>query len=92
EAPVATRPLLGVAKWNNELWVAAGRLGLFKRTDKGKLECVKPNLRAVDLDARKDLIISCDDMIATTKTGKSFTATGQDCLLKQRKGKKLGRF
>lgn len=92
EPSVPVRPLLGVAKWNNELWVAAGRRGLLKRTAKGELECVKPNLRAVDLDARKDLIIACGDMIATTKTGKSFTATGQDCLLKQRARKKLGRF
>jgi hypothetical protein len=93
EGPVPGMPLLGVAKWKKGLWVAAGQFGLFKRVGtKNKLECVKPNLWAVDLDARKNLLISCKDFIVETTDGKAYMAFGRDFLLKHRAGKKLGRF
>ncbi|QSQ11627.1 hypothetical protein [Myxococcus landrumensis] len=93
EGPVPGMPLLGVAKWKKGLWVAAGQFGLFKRVGtQNKLECIKPNLWSVDLDARQDLLISCRDFIAATTDGKKFMAGGKDSLMKARAGKKLGKF
>jgi hypothetical protein len=93
EGPVPGMPLLGVAKWKKGLWVAAGQFGLFKRVGtKNKLECVKPNLWAVDLDARGNLLISCKDVIIHTADGKVFQGSGKNVLLNNRAGKKLGRL
>ncbi|MFY1829224.1 hypothetical protein ACN47A_25120 [Myxococcus fulvus] len=93
ESPVRGMPLFGVAKWKGELWVAAGQFGLFKRVDtQNRIECIKPNLWSVDIDARQDLIISCRDFIATTVDGKNFIAGGRDMLTKLRAGKDVGKF
>ncbi|AGC41706.1 hypothetical protein MYSTI_00348 [Myxococcus stipitatus DSM 14675] len=93
ESPVPGMPLLGVAKWKKKLWVAGGRFGLFKwMENQNTLKCIKPNLRAVDLDARQDLLISCEDFVAVTSDGRTFIAGGRDALMKLRKGKKLGRL
>lgn len=91
EGPVQGMPLLGVAKWKEELWVAAGQFGLFKRVGtQNKIECIKPNLWAVDLDARQNLLISCKDIIATSVDGKAFAANGREFLLRARAGVSLG--
>ncbi|MCP3065267.1 hypothetical protein LXT21_41490 [Myxococcus sp. K38C18041901] len=91
ESPVPGMPLFGVAKWKKGLWVAAGQFGLFKRVgNQNKLECIKPNLPAMGLDARKNLLISCRDRIAESADGKAFTSGGKDFLLTSRAGNKLG--
>lgn len=91
ECPRKGLPLLAVAKWKNELWVAGGQLGLFKRKGKSnELECVKPNLTANGFDARENLLISCGDRISNTADGKSFFSSGQGFLAQLRTGKALG--
>ncbi|WP_342378043.1 hypothetical protein NVS55_01775 [Myxococcus stipitatus] len=93
EGPVPGMPLLGVAKWKKGLWVAAGQFGLFKRVgSQNKIECIKPNLGAVDLDARKNLVISCRDKIAESADGKAFSSGGREFLMRRREGKKLGKL
>ena len=90
EGPGLPGPLACVAKFGGDLWVGAGQLGLFKRQGTtGRFDCVKPNLHAVDFDARERLLISCDDMIASTD-GQAFKATGKDWLAKMRSSKDLG--
>jgi hypothetical protein len=86
-------PLLGVAKWNKELWVAAGQFGLFKRVGtQNTLECIKPNLHATGLESGQQLLICCKDMIVSTADGQRFRGSGKDFLLQDRKGKELGRL
>ncbi|WP_342378044.1 hypothetical protein NVS55_01780 [Myxococcus stipitatus] len=93
EGPVPGMPLLGVAKWKKGLWVAAGQFGLLKRVgSQNKLECIKPNLWSVDLDARKNLVVSCRDRISESADGKAFASVGQEFLLDTRAGKKLGKL
>jgi hypothetical protein len=93
EGPVAGMPLLAVAKWKKDLWVAAGQFGLFKRVGaQNKLKCVKPNLVSVDLDVRENLIISCRNMIVETEDGKAFSALAGDPVLEGRENIPLGRF
>jgi hypothetical protein len=93
QCPVPSQPLLAVAKWHGELWVAGGQLGLFKRKGiSNELELIKPNLKCSDFDIRKNLVIACRDMIAHTADGKSFSAVGQGALLEHRARSPLGKF
>ncbi|MCP3065266.1 hypothetical protein LXT21_41485 [Myxococcus sp. K38C18041901] len=93
ESPVPGMPLFGVAKWKKGLWVAAGQFGLFKRVgSQNKIECIKPNLWAVDLDARKNLLVSCRDRVSESADGKAFMSLGQEFLLESRAKKKLGKI
>jgi hypothetical protein len=88
--PSSDWPLHDVAKWNGELWIAAGPFGLMRRVGiSSDLEVVKPNLRATALDARQDLVVTCDDMIAGTGDGKDFRAAAKDSLKQARAGKPL---
>ncbi|WP_224372275.1 hypothetical protein [Hyalangium versicolor] len=92
EAPgPGPKPLLGVAKWNKELWVAAGQAGLFKRVGTGnQLECIKPNLWATGLEVGQQLLICCKDVIVSTADGQRFRGSGKNYVLQKRKGKALG--
>ena len=93
ESPVSGMPLLAVARWKKDLWVAGGQFGLFKRVGtQNKLKCVKPNLRAVDLDVRGNLLISCEDVIVETADGKAYTGFDSDPVLEMRAGNALGEF
>ncbi|MCP3098219.1 hypothetical protein LZ198_04920 [Myxococcus sp. K15C18031901] len=91
EGPVPGMPLFAVVKWKEELWVAAGQFGLFKRVGtQNQIECIKPNLSAVGLDARKNLLISCKDRISESADGQAFFSSGRDFLLNARAGTALG--
>lgn len=93
EAPVDGMPLLGVAKWKKELWVAGGQFGLLKREGtQNKLTVVKPNLWAVDLDARAKLVICCKGIIGETANGKDFLGFGKGLLQETRDGEPVGKF
>jgi hypothetical protein len=88
--PIADWPLHAVAKWKGELWVAGGPAGLLRRVGAtSRLEAVKPNLRATALDARGELVVTCDDMIAGTADGQGFWAIGDGSLEQARAGKDL---
>jgi hypothetical protein len=67
-------PLYGVAKFRGDVWVGAAVHGLMKR-QKNDLVTVKPNIPASVLDARVNLLISSQTMIAETKDGKNFTGS-----------------
>jgi hypothetical protein len=93
EGPVPGMPLLAVAKWKKDLWVAAGQFGLFKRVGtQNKIKAIKPNMRAVDFETRGKLLITCRDFIGETEDGKEFDGAGDDYLLQQRAGIPLGKF
>ena len=67
-----------VAKWNDELWVAVSRLGLWKRTGKtNKFVAAKKALSAVSLEAREQLVVGYFDGIASSTDGATFDAYGQ---------------
>ncbi len=69
--------LQGVAKWGDQLWIAASRLGLWRRTGvSAQFECVDPKLTAVALDVRGDLVVGCDDSIGSSTDGISFKVRG----------------
>lgn len=74
-----------VAKWNDQLWVGAGRLGLLRRKGKSrKFESVKPNIDCVAMDARDELVMCCEGMIAGTPNGTDFAGYGVDVVLTER--------
>lgn len=74
-----------VAKWQGELWVGAGRLGLFRRIGTSRdFESVKPNIDCVAMDARDELVMCCDSMIAGTANGTDFAGYGVNLVLEER--------
>lgn len=77
-------PYTSVVKWNDQLWVGGGPQGLLRRIgNTNQLELVKPNIRAVCLEARAgSLLITADNMIAGTMDGQSFRAAAIDMLHK----------
>jgi hypothetical protein len=82
-----------VAKWNGDLWVAASRLGLWRRIDKGnQYDCVKDNLVPVSLDVRGELLAGCEDGIGSSLDGKSFAFSAESSVLDARDGKDLCDF
>jgi|GEM_PF-6193940 len=83
-----------VAKFAGELWVGAGRLGLWKRKEKtNEYECLKPNIAAVSLDTRgKEMVIGGHTFIAWTLDGKAFKTTGIDVVANQRGESDFGDF
>jgi hypothetical protein len=91
ECPVPGMALQAVAKWKGELWVGGGQLGLYKRVGTtSKLKNIKPNVKANSFDVREKLVIGCQDFIAETADGKSFSASGEDVLTEARDNKELG--
>lgn len=65
--------LSGVAKWNDELWVATGGpLGLCKWDGSDALVSIKDNLQALQLDARDDLVMITRTHVVGTADGQLF--------------------
>jgi len=90
QGPGPGTPLLGVGKWMDQLWVAAGPFGLLRRIGHSdRLESIKDKLRASSFDTRSDLLITADDTIGGTPDGVAFKGVGRDSLLKIRQGKAL---
>jgi len=76
-------PIWDVAKHSGELWLAGDAQGLLRLKDaSNEVEVVKPNVKAISFDARRDLIITCSDMIACTTDGINFRASGMGMLEK----------
>jgi hypothetical protein len=76
-----TGPLWDVAKFRDELWLAGDQSGLLRVKGRTKeVEAVKPNVKALSFDARKELLISCSNMIVGTADGKKFMSAGQSSL------------
>ncbi len=70
-----SRPLRCVAKWHGAVWVGEdGELGL-SVLEGDALVSRKPNLRALQLDARRDLLIGCEDVVAATANAERFRGT-----------------
>ncbi len=61
-------PLYGVARFKDQLWVAAGTRGV-GRVKGGAIEIVKPKIHATSFDARRGLVAACYDQIAWTDDG-----------------------
>ena len=64
-------PLFGVAKWKEEVWVAAEEQGVMKLAAP-KLVPMKPNIKATGLDARGDLLVSSPAVVAGTADGTAY--------------------
>jgi len=78
-------PLLDVAKFKGEVWVAGGEEGLLRlKGGTNELECVKPNIEAKSFDVRGNLLITTKDFIAQTVDGVKFQARGRDAFEKSR--------
>jgi hypothetical protein len=90
-APAPKGPLLAVAKWNDELWVAGGGKGLCKRDGKkNKLKVVKPNAKANSFCVGEKLLIGTEDFIGETADGENFQGAGAGFLQQVRDGFDLG--
>ena len=90
QGPGPGSPLLGVAKWNDRLWIAAGPFGLLRRvgtTD--QLEVYKEKILATSFDVRKNLVVTTPNNIWSPVDGDKFKGAGRDMLLNQRAGKRL---
>lgn len=93
EGPGLPGPLHAVAKWNDHLWVGAGKFGLLRRVGKtDKLESFKPKVLAEHFDVRKELVATCPTLIGFTLDGSDFNGGGVDMLRKLRSGKALRDF
>ncbi len=87
------QPLTAVAKWKDQLWIGASTYGLMRKAEKtDKLEVVQPYVRPNAIDARGNLLVSCEDRILETADGKTFTTVEIKKYTDLRKGKKLGDF
>lgn len=75
-----------VAWWHDELWVAGGRLGLLRRVGRtDRLEVVDNGMVGTGggptrLDARRDLVVTYRDRIASTADGAAWSHYGDDSL------------
>lgn len=82
-----------VAKYADQLWVGASRLGLWQRKgESAEYVCLKPNIAAVSFDARKDLLIGAETMMAWTADGQKFKGEGGGYVATTREGFPLGSF
>jgi hypothetical protein len=82
-----------VAKWGGELWIGAGRLGLWRRLGSSdQFECVKPNVDATHFDARWDMVITCKERISGTADGASFFSIGSGAVQNIRAACPLGQL
>jgi hypothetical protein len=83
--------LYAVAKWRGELWIGGGPQGLFKRVaNTRQLDLIKPNVKAVSLDARQTLVMGTEDWVCGTSDGQTFQAAGANFLREARAGRQLG--
>jgi hypothetical protein len=88
-------PLLDVAWWRGELWIAGGRLGLLRRVGRGDaLEVVDNGMLGTGsgptrLDARRDLVVTYRDRVAGTADGKAWARYGRDSLGAAYDGRRL---
>ncbi len=82
-----------IAWWHGALWIAAGRLGLW-RLDPGESApvCVRDDCDPRSLDARADLLFATSTLIASTADGKRFEAAGKDFVFHARGDAALGAF
>ncbi len=65
-------PISAVTRWGGDIWVASlGELGLCKLEDRS-LSSQKPNLRALGLDGRTELVLCTLDAVISTADGESF--------------------
>ncbi len=82
-----------IAWWHDALWIAAGRLGLWRMAlDEGAPVCVRDDCDPRSLDARGDLLFATSTLIASTADGTRFEAAGKDFVLHARGDAALGAF
>jgi len=80
-----------VAVWKGELWIAASRLGLWKRNGKSrKLVQVKEKVLAVSLDVRQDLVVAHFDGLCSSDDGRRFFSFGDGYISEMMAGRPLG--
>ncbi len=76
----AKAPLLGVAMLGKDLWVGGGENGLYRRKQK-KLEVVKDNLEAEQMEGRKGLVVSANDFAGSSVDCKGFNGPEADAVI-----------
>lgn len=76
--------LFAVAKFLDTLYIGAGPLGAFRRVGGGDVvEHFKPKwIGAAHIDARQELVITCDHMIVGSVDGEKFKGVGVNLLHK----------
>ncbi len=78
-------PLYDVGRWRGALWIAGGRRGLFRLVDRrDELEPVAPDVGAVAIETRGDLLVLADDCLTVSSDGSDFRITCRDVLLAER--------
>lgn len=79
--PLGATPFSSVAKFNGEVFIGANAIGLMKRAPGGgAVEEFKPNIGAVFMEVRENLIVACDNKICGSTDGQSFFATAEGAL------------
>lgn len=81
-------PLHAVAKWRDELWLAAGSDGLLRRHGRtNRLAPATGSVRmATSLDARDRLVVGCRDEVAETADGVRWSVMASHALARARAG------
>ncbi len=75
--PLGATPFSSVAKFRGEVYIGANDVGLMKRASAGgAVEEFKPKLGAVHIEARDNLIITCDNRVAGSLDGSRFFSIG----------------
>ncbi len=71
-------PLVGVARFQDALWLGGEEKGLLRLPGKDQaIECVKPKVPARYLDAREQLLMATDEIVVATADGQQFTGRGR---------------
>jgi hypothetical protein len=72
-------PLVGVARWQGDVWLGGESAGLLRLKGKSKkIEVVKPNIPTRYFESREQLLIANPEHIIFSATGKRFEAFAED--------------
>lgn len=79
--PLGATPFSGVAKFRGQLLVSANELGLMRLVaETGALEVFKAKVTGVHMEARENLIVTCEHIIAGTADGQDFKGAAKNQL------------
>lgn len=85
--------LRALARWRGALWIAAGRLGLWRLDDGESVPvCVRDDCDPRSLDGRDRLVFATSNLVASSGDGEYFKASGQNFVLNARGSAELGDF
>jgi hypothetical protein len=81
------RPLFGIARWGERLWLAGGTHGLLARSGRGdRFVAVRDDIVATSIDARDHLLIGGGSEVRESNDGESFRAIAGHALARARSG------